>query len=525
MAIKIRMPRRTVVTFKALFSFGFLYLLFALPALRTEEAGPLHGGLFTQDLTAESRLFNTGEALNLDEVTRLAIVRNLDIGMLQLENQGEGFELGISKSIYDSRFNMFAEYVHDREQTPNIVFGDRQLRGIAGVSLEKLLPTGTWVKIEGATERNSTNSPFVTLSRYYDSYGSLEFNQPLLKNAFGYIDRKRVQQVKINVKRFDYQTLDGIEELLYGIRLEYWDLKFAFENLRARLKALRKAQDFFQITHDKLDVGLTEKPDVFAAEANVRTRVLEVLEAENEVKSKSENLRILLNLPEVPLVYPSEELSFKPVEVDVAEALEKAYENRRDLKQLEIALESQTIEKKIRANERLPDFSFDGGYTSNGLDRKMSNSQGEVFGFQHPRYYAGFHFNASLENREARGRFSQAEIEYKRLEKEMHKLKLSIRRDVENSHRGLLLAAERVRQTENIKELQFKKISEEEKNFNRGRSSSKTIIDFQDDLIEAEINHIRALMMYNRALEDFYRATHGLIEKAGIDASTIPAEN
>jgi len=512
------------MTLKALFSFSFLYMLFALPALRTEESGPLNGGLFTEGLTAESRLFNTGESLNLDEITKLALTRNLDIGMLQLQNQGEGFEIDVSKSIYDSRFNMFAEHVHDREQTPNIVLGDRQVHGIAGFSIEKTLPTGTWVKVEGATERNSTNSAFVTLSRYYDSHGSLEFNQPLLKNAFGYINRKRVQQVKINVKRFDYQTLDGIEDLLYGIRLQYWDLKFAFENLRARMKALRKAQDFFQITHDKLDVGLTEKPDLFAAEANVRTRVLEVWEAENEVKSKSENMRILLNLPEVPLVYPSEELTFKPVEIDVNKALQEAYENRRDLKQLEMALESQTIEKKIRSNERLPDFSFEGGYTSNGLDRKMSNSQGEVFGFEHPRYYSGFHFSASLENREARGRFSQAEIEHKRLEKETQKLKLNIRRQVEDSHRGLLLAAERVRQTENITALQFKKNFEEERNFNRGRSSSKTIIDFQDDLIEAEINNIRALMMYNRALEDFYRSTHGLIAKAGIEAGTMPPE-
>ncbi len=99
------------------------------------------------------------------------------------------------------------------------------------------------------------------------------------KNFFGYVDRAKIKKVKLNTEKFTYIKLDQIEQEVYQTRLLYWDLVFAQRDLNARSQALRKAQDFYQNTLEKLDLGLSEKPDLFAAEAHVRKRVIEVREA------------------------------------------------------------------------------------------------------------------------------------------------------------------------------------------------------------------------------------------------------
>ncbi len=45
---------------------------------------------------------------------------------------------------------------------------------------------------------------------------------------------------------------------------------------------------------------------------------------------------------------------------------------------------------------------------------------------------------------------------------------------------------------------------------------SKTIIDFQQDVIDAEIAAIHSLVTYQKAIDGFYRAQHKLLDYVGV---------
>lgn len=490
-------------------------LLAYSPSLRTDEVEPLVGGLFVPELTVANPMLDVAEHLSVSDVTKIAMIRSLNIQMTQADGEREKHEIAIAKSIYDTEFAMYGEYAQDLQQEANVVVGNRDIAGAYGTSLSRKIPTGTEFTLSYGNERTSSNSAFTTLSRYYESSAKIEVRQPLLRNFFGYIDRKRIQQTKISVKQYDYRTVDEVEAHILEVRRLYWDLKFAQENLNAQRKALRKAQDFYEITYNKLDLGLSEKPDVFAAEANVRKRVLEVLQAESDLKSRSFAVRVFLDLTDIPLILPVDELEFEPVRPDFKQELDHALSNRRDLKQLNLDIEKQEIESRIRSRERLPELSFEGSYASTGLDRETGSAQGEVFAFNHPQYEAGFRMSASLENRDKRAHYAQAVIDLKNAKLALRQTRLDVERAVDEAYRDLLLAEERVMQTRQIENLQRNKLLEEEKNFNRGRSSSKTIIDYQEDVIEAEIDAIRSLVGYQKAVDDFYRATNELLERTG----------
>lgn len=478
-----------------------------------------------QDLTVPADLLKRGEMLSIDEATRLAVADNLDIQMVRLEREGTQKDTQIADGVYDTQMELAGTYSQDKAERASLVSGSRELEGIVQVGFQKKIPLGTDVGVSVGTIRRSSSSSFTTLDRNYSSFMEVSVTQPLLRNFFGYIDRKQIEQVKINVKKFDYETLDRIESSVIGIRNQYWDLVFAYEDLKAKLDALGKAQDFFRITKEKLDIGTAEEPDVYAAEANVRNRVVQALEAETQLNTHSYSLKVLLGGIQVDLILPSDRPEFKVIEVQYEAALSEAMEQRRDLKQMELSIEDQVIERKIKWNERLPELEFAGTWASTSLDREMASSQGEVFSGNHPQYFGGVTMTSNLELRAERGSYSQAEYELARLRRELEKLKLVIGQELDKSYRTLKLAEERVRQTREIENLQRKKLTEEEKDFNVGRSDSKTIIDFQDDVIKAETEAILALVDYVKAVDGFYRSKHTLLEWVGVtDRQAVEGE-
>lgn len=453
-----------------------------------------------------------GEALSLDEATRLALADNLDIQLAQLDQRIKQHEIPIAKAVYDTSLEANATYSLDQQQHSSVVFGDRQQDGLVDLILSKKLPTGTTVTLSADSERHSTNTPFSSLSRNYTSYGKVGVEQPLLRNFFGSIDRAKIRQVRLNVQAFDYQTVDAIEASLYETRREYWDLVFAYENLREKLRAVKIAEEFLNITEKKLELGLVETPDHLAAQANLKKRKLEVENAMTLLYTASFSLKTSLARSEVGLIIPVERPEVLKIDTPFESALESAYQHRRDLKQAELSLEEQRIEKSIRKQERLPELNFDGSYASTGLDRKLANSQGEIFAANHPQYYAGFHLKTNLELRQERYRYKQALLGVEKLQAEIKKLRLQIAKEVDAALRQVRLSEIQVAETKKIEALERQKMKEEEKRFNQGRSSSKTVIDYQEDLIRAETETIQAYVNYEKALEGFYRSQNRLLE-------------
>ncbi|MDP3920286.1 MAG: TolC family protein [Candidatus Omnitrophota bacterium] len=493
-----------------------LLLAFLPRSLKADQVQPLHGGIFVGDLTVPEDGFSTGEPLSLDEVTRLALAENLDMRIARLTRESKHHDRSIAMAIYDTEIAMAGTYLHDEAKQSNSVFGNREIDGDVSISVSKEIPLGTNLGVDLISERHSTASTFSSLSRNYESLAKFTVKQPLLKNFFGWIDRAELRQVRLDIKQFDYDTLDEIEATLAEIRSQYWDLKFAHENLLTRRKALRKAQNFLSITREKLDIGLTEKPDVYAAEANVRQRVLDVLEATHTLFSASYALKVNLRMPEVELILPADAPVFEPLDIDYSEALDLALESRLDLKKKELEIENQETEVKIRKQEKWPDLDFEGSLGSQALERELGPSQTKVFDWENLQYYAAFKLSSPLENREARHAATQAELELQKVKREREKLRMIVGMEIDESWRNLQLTANRVRQTREIERLQRQKLEEEEKNFNRGRSDSKAIIDFQEDVIDAETEAISGLVDYMKAVDGYYRSANRLLEYADV---------
>ena len=480
------------------------------------QTGPESSPTLAEDLDVPFTDLRIGEVLSLDEVSRIAVARSLDINVFRLDREIKHQELPIAKSVYDTELTIEGDYEINETQPASTIAGSRTVTGGVSTTVERLLPTGTELTLSHSASRESTQSPFASLSRFYEGSAEIAVTQPVLRNSFGLIDRAKVQRVKLDVVRFDHQTSDRIEGQVFGVRTAYWDLVFAHRNVASKRRALRQAQEFLRTTQEKLVFGLVERQDAYAAEANVRLRVVDVLEAQVELENGRETVQVLLDLPAQFQLVPSTAPEFEEVVVDVEESLRRARNNRRDLRQLALELEIGDLTVRMKRSGLLPQLDLEASYRSSGLDRDLFDAQGEIGGFNHPTLFTGFTFSQPLENRQAEAKYRQAKLARERVRLKMRQLERDIDRKIREAVRELRLAAARVRQTQQAEVLQRNKLIEEGKAFQFGRSDSRTIIDFQEDLISAETQAQQALVAYRKAQDVLLRTEHRLLEARGL---------
>ncbi|HEX9780172.1 MAG TPA: TolC family protein [bacterium] len=464
------------------------------------------------------------EEFTVDDVSRLALARNLNVSVLRIDRDIRREDIRIARSPYDTTLSVLGEYEIDETQPSSTIFGSRTVHGALRTTIEQLLPMGTRLALTHSASRESTQSPFSSLSRYYEGSGGVSVTQPVFRNAFGLIDRGQLKLVKLDVARFDFATQDRIEAEVFGARQEYWELVFADQDLAAKRGALSQAEDFLRAMREKRVLGLAEEQDVLAAEANVRLRVLDVLEAETALEGSRDRLRTLLDLPEGLAAAPADQPVFEEIAVSVEESLARALVNRRDLRQLALETDRADLETILARSGLQPQLDLEAAYRSNGLDRELFDAQGKIGGGNHPTTFAGFTFSVPLENRKAKAQYRQAKLQERRVELLERELRLRIEQEIRDAVRALRLAAERVRQTREVAALQQRKLTQESRAFRLGRSDSRTVIDYQEDVIDSDAALARALVGYRLAQDTLWRAEHRLMEAAGLFDADIAAQ-
>jgi outer membrane protein TolC len=470
-------------------------------------------------LTSQLSVPAEGYDLSLEEAIRIAILRSFNIKIYDLDQKVKREEIMKSKSIHDTTFDAAFEYEQNNEQNASTIAGSREITGSFDVNLEKKIPTGTTLLLSMEHERTSTDSSFSSLNPTFRSVAKVGLKQSVLKNWFGYLDRAEVKLVKLDVERFDHETRTLIEEAITEVLQKYWDLVEASEAHKARVQAYRRAEEFWKITEDKFSFGLSDKADLLAAEANVRSRLSDALVSRHELESRIHEIRVLLDLPGSPWVVPTEAPALSEFSRSFLDSLTAAFNHRRDYMQLKLDLTINQITVRMKKNSLWPELDLEGSFASNALDLDVVKAEGEAFEAKYPTYYAIATFKIPLENREARAEVRQAKYEKEKKILELKKLERQIYRDVDGDWREVSVSLKRATQSVKVEFLQAEKLEEEQKNFKQGRSSAREIIDYQDDLIEARLRAIEHLVLYEQSKVALLRTENTLLEYLGMNAS------
>ena len=454
-----------------------------------------------------------GTTISLEECVAYAVHNSFEVQIAKLDLLIAETDKLYAEAVFDTIIFGNFGYEEDKRQQVSVFAGDMKQTNTFSVGVSKVLPTGTEVKSTWSNRREWVNTPFVTTNPSHNAEWRLEGTQPVGKNFFGYVDRNTVTVTKLAIMNSSLEMKNRIEDLIAKVEKTYWNLVRTKKTVSINRSLLERANALYETNSRNYDIGLIEKGDLLASEANVLIREKDLLLAENRYSTAQANLKLLMNVEEDFYLTPSEVFSVEPQKFNLVECLRTAFNRRRDYQIRKRNVKIQNINLKMKSNELWPEIDLKGTIAMNGLERKFAKAAGKTTVADNTYYYGGVEFTMPLENSQEVGDFRRAKHEKERAIVELKEIERSIITEVGNSYRDVnTLNASVTNMTEAVR-LQAEKLKEEEKRYRYGRSDTKRLIDYQDDLRNAEMQQTTELLVREEARVDLQKEMGILLDE------------
>ena len=339
---------------------------------------------------------------------------------------------------YDPTFRLSSEFQQQQGVSLLDNFFTDNTRLTIDSALSQLLPSGGSLELGYRALRTDSDSasflspipPGVT----WTSDLALQLTQPVLRD-FGYdVNRARIyvnrNDQRISVLEFRLQ----LEEVLFRIEETYWQLYRAQRLVEVREDLLqRHVEHAFRIWR-RQERDAT-RADLSQALAALRRREAELIEAKVAAAQLSDQLKGLMNDPDLPigsrtLVLTATQPVLVPLLFDLESAVAVAALHRPELSQQILRILNQGRILNVAESNRLPrlDLLLRGGFS--GFDDDYADAVSDQFNFDNFSVGAGFQFEVPLGNRQARAILARSRLEreqavtqYERL---LHDVKLAV---------------------------------------------------------------------------------------------------
>ena len=454
--------------------------------------------------------------LSLTDCLNEGLAHNLDIKIAKIESKIAGQDVILAESLFDTILAGKVSYADDQLAQSTIILGEHEITTDYEAGLTKKFITGSELSVDYSDNRTWTDSVFAADRSLHTANLSMSLRQPVLKNFFGYVDRRTVKLSKIEAAIASVESKGRIEDSVADIEKAYWKLVFEYERVLLQEDLLKQAEDLFNIYQNHLKTGFAEETDVLETEANMRIRKTQLEIAQNQLITASNNLRLLLDSAGGHMIVPKDRLGKMLGTADLIESLNEAFAFNRSYKITKKNLEAKDVVVKMKKNSLWPEVDLVGTFAVNGVDAKFEKANRRLMIDKHSYYYGGIEVSMPLENRQARGEHAKATLEKEKAIIEMVQVEKEIATSIDEKVRDVNLYHENARHWAKIKDIQKTKFAEEEKKLAHGRSSSKIVIDYQRDFMLAAIEELGVLLQYYYAMIDLENEKDALLRKVGV---------
>jgi outer membrane protein len=502
---------------------------------RQVKSGKLSPPAHVQDYVIDGKLH-----LRLQDAVRLALENNTNIRIEETQVEAQKFALLGAYKPFDpliqSSGNINRYSYSGVSQLQGVGETNAALNTLSQTvqtSYTQTFMTGTNIFAGFSSNRSSTNNSFYFLNPYVNSTVTLQFTQPLLRNAGRFantapliIARRALQQSRAG---FEAQVNDAILEVV----TEYWTVVQARGSFDVEQRSLALAESSYQ--HDKraLELGALPPLDIYRSQSEVAARRLQAIQSEYVLKQAQEAFRFTIGVDQDPALGALElDLVEKPEpegeieNVDPVEVLKKALIARPEIAAANEALANDETSIRLAHNALRPDLSLTGFYQTNGIGGNQYDlntgkliSQGglgasisQMFEFGFPGYGGTLTLNLPIRNRAAKANLGTALVARRHDLYNSQITNEEIVRQVKDAvhlleEAKLTLAAG----TESL-ELARKSLTADQRKYELGAETNFFVLDSQTKLAQSELNLLQTQISYQIARATVDRATGSLLE-------------
>lgn len=466
--------------------------------------------LFFALLIAGTSCASEIEKISLDAAIDRALTNNYEIKILKNDYTIAEQFYPAAKGIWDTYFAGESAYLDSQKPKAFVFFGGSEVTYDWDLHLTKKLPTGTEFTLEMLNNRFQTSSASFVVNPSFNTQFGLIVTQPFLLNGFGIVDRSEVEQASIDGKDLTLQTANNIEQVIVRVSHAYWNLVLGEEKVRIRDDALKQAKRLGSSNERKYKDGLIEEPELYASRANLTLREHDLYLVQEELQHFSNELALILG--DANANYRSgQNLDFKMVKISFEDGLAYAQEHRRDLHQSKMRKHRAELGALIASNRKLPKADFKGSLHYAGLDSTFAIAIKETSRLTFPIWFAGLEVSYPLENNTARADYHVARAEELKTDLQLLLTEQTVIKEIRDTYLVVTTLEQLVIRRKKIEDLERKKLAEETKKFKRGRSGINVVIDYQEDLLDAELEAANSKASYLKSLIDWENVQDSLL--------------
>ena len=428
--------------------------------------------------------------------------------------------------------------------------------GTADVTYTQGFHSGTDLSVGFNNTHITTNNPLSALSPTLTSNFQARVSQQILQ-GFGFLPNTRFIRIAKNNREISdvafrlqvITTVDQIENL-------YWNLVYAFENVRVQQEALTFSQKTLADDEKGVQLGTLPPIQVVSARSTVASnqQALTVAQTNLELQELLMKNALSRNLQDPTLagaeVVPTSTIDLpvqEPV-VPTEDLINDALQHRAELSESRIDLNSRDISVKAVHNALLPTLDVYGYYGGSGLGGSLSpnavfcgaattgvcitrnripaqfqngpvgygNTLDQLVSSTAPDKGVGVTLNVPILNRTAQADQVRAELELRQAQVRLQQLDNQVRIEVRNAQFDVQQNRASVDAAQAAVTLARQTLDAEQKKLEAGVSTPTTVLQMQSSLTTTESTLVSAMAAYAKSRVELDRATGLLLDNAGI---------
>ncbi len=426
-----------------------------------------------------------------------------------------------------------------------------QNTGTYDLSYTQGFHSGTNLLVGFNNTRVATNQPFSTLSPQLSSNFKFQLTQHLLQ-GFGFAPNQRFIRIAKNNREISdvafrlqiIATVDQIENM-------YWDLVFAYENVRVQRETLAFAQKTLSDNKKQVEIGTLAPIEVVRAQSTAATDQQALTVAETNLQFQQLLIKNALtrNLQDSKLVeaevVPTSTMQLPAVEpvVPVQDLISDGLSHRAELAEARINLTNSEISEKSVISALRPSLDLFAYYGGSGLGGSFNpnanvctpqstsfcvppnqipapvgygSTLNQLVDSTAPDKGVGLTLNIPLRNRAAQALQVRSELEYRQAQLRLQQIENQVRIEVRNAQFSVQQNRAAVESAQAAVALGRQSLDAEQKKYALGASTSTLVLQNQSVLASAESNLVSATANYEKARVELDRATGLLLDHTGI---------
>lgn len=453
----------------------------------------------------------TGQSLSLHGTLEQVVEANLRLQVSQLDYNISEERAKAEWAIFEPVFLLtLAREANNRQNTTEQFLSQRvsvfdEHNEIYSAAIEGVLPTGGKVRL-GSQIRDLDNN-LQTLGRNeWESYSGVTVTQPLLR-SLGWKSVASQIELAAGESKIALQDYRGqLALVLSEAEMAYWELAAASAFVEMSRTSVNTAEVVLEENRQRFEAGKTTEMEVLQAEAGLGLRKSHLSNAIQRQVDASARLAAFLGRKSgaAQTLSPADSIEFSATAPSLSQALANGVNaHPAYLAQVERCNQAG-IRLAFAKNEKLPQLDLKASYGLNGLANTFKGTLDEGFiKRDFPSWYLGLELRFPLTNgKRERHQLAAADIRKRQALLELSAIEIDLVNGIHVLVEKVGSLGERSEALDQVVDLHERVLDNEQEFLKAGKSESRKVLEAEEDLSEARLEFLSALLELRRANVD-----------------------